>query len=147
MVAVSSKVDATMVELKSLAERPLIRGRKPHFVYFGGGTPSYLSANLLGELTDRMKAILPWDEAKEVAFEGEPGTLNPAKLAAIKQIGVTRLSLGIEHFGDHVLEINGRAHRSGEVFAAFERARHENFDQINVDLIAGMVEETEVGKS
>jgi oxygen-independent coproporphyrinogen III oxidase len=140
---IQAYLDATMVELKSLAERPLIKGRKPYFVYFGGGTPSYLSARQLTELTDRMKAILPWDEAKEIAFEGEPGTLNAAKLAAIKQIGVTRLSLGIEHFDDHVLEINGRAHRSGEVFAAFERARHENFDQINVDLIAGMVEETE----
>src|SRR5688572_981324 len=140
---IQSYLDATIAELKSLAERPLIAGRKPHFVYFGGGTPSYLSAKQLGELTDRMKAILPWDEAEEIAFEGEPGTLNPAKLAAIKQVGVTRLSLGVEHFDDHVLEINGRAHRSGEVYGAYERARAENFSQINIDLIAGMVEETE----
>jgi len=81
-------LDATLAELKMLAERPLIQGRKPHFVYFGGGTPSYLSAKQLTELTDQMKAILPWDEAREVAFECEPGTLNPGKLAAIKQIGV-----------------------------------------------------------
>jgi oxygen-independent coproporphyrinogen III oxidase len=140
---IQSYLDATIAELKSLAERPLIRGRKPHFVYFGGGTPSYLSAKQLGELTDRMKAILPWDEAKEIAFEAEPGTLNPAKVAAIKQVGVTRLSLGIENFDDHILQINGRAHRSGEVFGAYERARVEGFEQINVDLIAGMVEETE----
>jgi oxygen-independent coproporphyrinogen-3 oxidase len=140
---IQAYLDATMAELKSIAERPLIRGRKPHFVYFGGGTPSYLSAKQLTELTDRMKAILPWDEAEEIAFEGEPGTLNAAKLAAIKQVGVTRLSLGVEHFDDHVLEINGRAHRSGEVYAAYERARAEKFSQINIDLIAGMVEETE----
>ena len=56
---------------------------------------------------------------------------------------VTRLSLGIENFDDHILEINGRAHRSPEVFTAFERARAEKFAQINVDLIAGMLEETE----
>ena len=117
---IQTYLDATITELKSLAERPLINGRKPHFVYFGGGTPSYLSAKQLHELTDKLKAILPWDEAEEVAFEGEPGTLNAAKLAAIKQIGVTRLSLGIEHFDDHVLEINGRAHRSGEVYTAYE---------------------------
>ncbi len=140
---IQAYLDATMLELKSLAERPLIRGRKPHFVYFGGGTPSYLSAKQLIDLTDRMKAILPWDAAEEIAFEGEPGTLNAAKLAAIKQVGVTRLSLGVEHFDDHVLEINGRAHRSGEVYTAYERARAENFSQINIDLIAGMVEETE----
>jgi oxygen-independent coproporphyrinogen III oxidase len=140
---IQTYLDATIAELKSLAERPLVQGRKPHFVYFGGGTPSYLSAKQLGELTDRLKAILPWDAAEEVAFEAEPGTLNPGKLTAIKQVGVTRLSLGIENFDDHILEINGRAHRSGEVFTAYERARAENFAQINVDLIAGMVEETE----
>ena len=140
---IQAYLDATIAELQAIAARPLYRGRKPHFVYFGGGTPSYLSARQLHELTDRLKAVLPWDEAEEVAFEGEPGTLNAAKLAAIKQVGVTRLSLGIEHFDDHVLEINGRAHRSGEVYAAYERARAENFSQINIDLIAGMVEETE----
>jgi len=134
---------ATIAELKSIAERPLINGRKPHFVYFGGGTPSYLSENQLRELTDEMKAVLPWDEAEEVAFECEPGTLTPGKLAAVKAMGVTRLSLGIENFDDHILEINGRAHRSAEVFGAYERARAENFDQINIDLIAGMLEETE----
>ncbi|MFM1558459.1 MAG: coproporphyrinogen-III oxidase family protein [Roseibacillus sp.] len=136
-------LDCTMRELEMLAKKPLLAGRKPHFVYFGGGTPSYLSAKQLVELTDRMKAILPWDEAEEVAFECEPGTLNPGKLAAIKEIGVTRISLGIENFDDHILEINGRAHRSKEVWRAYERAQAEEFDQINIDLIAGMLEETE----
>ncbi len=136
-------LDATIAELKAIGERPLIEGRKPHFVYFGGGTPSYLSAKQLGELTSQMKAVLPWDEAEEVAFECEPGTLNPGKLTAIKDIGVTRLSLGVENFDDHILVINGRAHRSPEVFQAYERAQAEQFDQINIDLIAGMLEETE----
>jgi oxygen-independent coproporphyrinogen III oxidase len=140
---IQTYLDATIAELKALAERPLLRGRRPHFVYFGGGTPSYLSARQLIELTNQMKAILPWDHAHEVAFECEPGTLNPGKLSAIKEIGVTRLSLGIENFDDHILEINGRAHRSAEVFGAYERARAEKFEQINIDLIAGMVEETE----
>jgi len=136
-------LDSTVKELEMMARKPLIEGRKPQFIYFGGGTPSYLSAKQLGELTDRMKAILPWDAAEEVAFEAEPGTLNPGKLAAIKDVGVTRLSLGIENFDDHILEINGRAHRSKEVERAYERARAENFDQINIDLISGMIEETE----
>ena len=140
---IKSYLDSTVTELEMMARKPLIEGRKPHFVYFGGGTPSYLSAKQLGGLTDRMKAILPWDEAEEVAFECEPGTLNPGKLAAIKDIGVTRLSLGIENFDDHILEINGRAHRSKEVGRAYERAQAEGFDQINIDLIAGMIEETE----
>lgn len=136
-------LDATIRELEMMAARPLIAGRKPQFIYFGGGTPSYLSAKQLTVLTDRMKAIIPWDAAEEVAFECEPGTLNPGKLQAIKDIGVTRLSLGIENFDDRILEINGRAHRSKEVWHAYEAARAVNFQQINIDLIAGMLEESE----
>ena len=134
---------ATMQELRQYAEKPYLQGRKPKYVYFGGGTPSYLSAQQLMELTDEMKAILPWDEAEEVTFECEPGTLSEKKLDVIKNFGVTRLSLGIENFNDHVLETNGRAHRSAEVFKAYEYARGLGYDNINVDLIAGMLEETE----
>ena len=54
----------------------------------------------------------PWDEAEEITFECEPGTLTEAKLAAIRELGVTRLSLGVENFDDDILELNGRAHRS-----------------------------------
>lgn len=140
---IKNYLDATVKELEMMASRPLIEGRKPQFVYFGGGTPSYLSSKQLGNLTDRMKAILPWDEAEEVAFECEPGTLNTGKVSAIKDIGVTRLSLGIENFDDHLLEINGRAHRTKEVGRAYDRAIAEGFDQINIDLIAGMIEETD----
>ena len=90
-----------------------------------------------------MKAILSWDEAEEVTFECEPGTLTDHKLKVIREIGVTRLSLGVENFNDHVLEINGRAHRSREIRRAYHFARELDFPQINIDLIAGMVEETE----
>ena len=117
--------------------------RKPKFIYFGGGTPSYLSAKQLTELTDGMKKIMPWDEAEEVTFECEPGTLSRKKLEAIKNIGVTRLSLGVENFSDHILDINGRAHRSKEVFLSYKIARELGFENINVDLIAGMLEETD----
>ena len=136
-------LSATMEELKSYADKPYFKGRKPKFVYFGGGTPSYLSAKQLIELTDEMKKILPWDEAEEVTFECEPGTLSEKKLEVIKQFGVTRLSLGVENFDDHILEINGRAHRSKQVFRAYEFARGLGFDNINIDLIAGMLEETD----
>jgi oxygen-independent coproporphyrinogen III oxidase len=136
-------IDALLSELRSYAGRPFIGGRKPSFVYFGGGTPSYLSPDQLRTLFDGMKAILPWDDAQEIAFEGEPGTLNDIKLRTLREMGVTRLSLGIEHMDDHILEINGRAHRSKEVYRAYDFARQIGFPQINVDLIAGMVEETD----
>ncbi len=136
-------LDALLAELAVYASQPVIGGRKPKFIYFGGGTPSYLSPDQLKFLTDGMKRLLPWDEVEEVTFEAEPGTLTDHKLRAIRELGVTRLSLGIEHFDDHILEINGRAHRSKEIARAYAYAREIGFPQINIDLIAGMVEETE----
>jgi oxygen-independent coproporphyrinogen-3 oxidase len=142
-VDVQRYADALIRELSLYVQLPFLGGRKPKFIYFGGGTPSYLSARQLADLTNRMKQLLSWDEAEEVAFECEPGTLTEPKLRAIREMGVTRLSLGIENFDDHILEINGRAHRSGEIDRAYEYARSIDFPQINIDLIAGMVEETE----
>lgn len=136
-------LDAGMQELGRYASAPFISGRKPRFVYFGGGTPSYLSVKQLSALTGRMKELLPWDQVEEVTFEAEPGTLNEAKLHAIRELGVTRLSLGVENFDSHILEINGRAHRADEIQRAYNAARAAGFPQINVDLISGMVEETE----
>jgi oxygen-independent coproporphyrinogen-3 oxidase len=132
-----------MLELGKYAAAPFVNKRKPKFVYFGGGTPSYLSVNQLKSLTDRMKELFPWDEVEEVTFEAEPGTLSEAKLAAIRKLGVTRLSLGVENFDSHILEINGRAHRADEIQRAYRWAKEAGFPQINIDLISGMVEETE----
>ncbi len=137
-------IDYGMTEFERYAATPRMAGRKPKFVYFGGGTPSYLSVSQLKTLTDRMKALMPWDEVEEVAFEAEPGTLNEQKLAAIREIGVTRLSLGVENFDKHLLEVNGRAHREDEIYRAYQFARSVGFPQINIDLIAGMIEETDV---
>lgn len=141
--AINGYIEAALKELALYRDRAFVGGRKPNFVYFGGGTPSYLSVNQLRHLTDGMKAMLPWDEAEEVTFECEPGTLNETKLAAIRELGVTRLSLGVENFSERILEINGRAHRGKEIHRAYDYARHVGFPQINIDLIAGMIEETE----
>jgi len=119
-----------------------VGGRPLLYVYFGGGTPSFLSAAQLRGLTQRIKQFLPWDGAEEVTFECEPGTLQQHKLAALKSLGVTRLSLGIENFDDQILEENGRAHLSAEIYRAYAWARDLHFDQINIDLIAGMVGES-----
>ncbi len=141
--AINGYLKAAAKELELYRQQPFIGDRDLDFIYFGGGTPSYLSVDQLTQLTDDLKRTLPWDKAREVAFECEPGTLTPHKLKAIRDIGVTRLSLGIENFDDHILEINGRAHRTKEIGRAYEYARELEFPQINIDLIAGMVEETE----
>lgn len=141
--AIKAYLDLAVRELELYGQKPFIGGRKPQFIYFGGGTPSYLSESQLLDLTNRMKGILPWDAAEEVTFECEPGTLSDHKLKTIRELGVTRLSLGVENFSDHILDINGRAHRSREIHRAYQFARELEFPQINIDLIAGMVEETE----
>ena len=65
-----------------------------------------------------------WNGAEEITFECEPGTLTEPKLEAIRKLGVTRLSLGVENFDDHILEVNGRAHRSPEIDRTYgSRAR------------------------
>ena len=139
---INAYLDAGIKEFERYSRTSYLAGRKPRFVYFGGGTPSYLSIDQLTDLTNRMKDLFPWDETEEVAFEAEPGTLTEKKLEALRDIGVTRLSLGIENFDDHILEVNGRAHRSKEAFRALGFAKTLGFDQVNIDLIAGMMDET-----
>lgn len=141
--AIEDYVQSLVAEVGMLAERQGTQNRKLKFVYFGGGTPSYLSAKQLRSLRERMSEYISWDDAEEVTFECEPGTLSLDKVKTLKDIGVTRVSLGIENFDDKILEENGRAHLSPEVMKAYGWLKDVGFPQINVDLIAGMVGETD----
>ncbi|HYE19654.1 MAG TPA: coproporphyrinogen-III oxidase family protein [Tepidisphaeraceae bacterium] len=140
---VETYLSALSQEIALYADRPGFGGRQFEFVYFGGGTPSFLSNAQLERLVERINKNWRWDAAKEVTFECEPGTLKESKLQTIKKIGVTRLSLGVEHFDDEILSINGRAHKSPEVYRAWDWIRSVGFNQVNIDLIAGMLGETE----
>jgi oxygen-independent coproporphyrinogen-3 oxidase len=139
---VETYLDALIKEVSLYSTLPVVGGRPLKYVYFGGGTPSFLSASQLRRLMTRLNQIMPWVGAEEVTFECEPGTLQQHKLEALKELGVTRLSLGIENFDDLILEQNGRAHLSGEIYQAYGWARDLHFPQINIDLIAGMVGES-----
>jgi oxygen-independent coproporphyrinogen III oxidase len=139
---VQTYLDALSHEVELYSRLPSVAGRPLKFVYFGGGTPSFISANHLKNLSKKLKASIPWTGAEEVTFECEPGTLTQAKLEVIKEIGVTRLSLGVESFDDFVLEENGRAHRSKEIFRVMPWIQELKFQQLNIDLIAGMLGET-----
>src|SRR5687768_9661321 len=130
-------------EWEMYARQPAIAGRPLNFVYFGGGTPSFLSTHQLQKLVKHLTHVTPWNQAEEITFECEPGTLTQAKLEAIRRMGVSRLSLGVENFDDRILEINGRAHRSPEIERAYRFARDLGFPQINIDLIAGMLGESD----
>jgi oxygen-independent coproporphyrinogen-3 oxidase len=140
---VQQYLDTLAREWELFAAQPALAGRPLDFVYFGGGTPSFLSTQQLDGLVRRLTAVTPWSSAREITFECEPGTLTEPKLAAIRGHGITRLSLGVENFDDRILELNGRAHRSAEIGRAYRYARSLGFPQINIDLIAGMLGETD----
>ena len=129
-------------EIELVSALPCMGGRPFRFVYFGGGTPSYLSARQLTSLVDRLRANIDWTQAEEVTFECEPGTLSEPKVQTLRDLGVTRLSLGVESFSDAILEENGRAHLSHEIYRAWAWIRAAAFPNVNIDLIAGMVGET-----
>ena len=138
---VDTYLSAITKEVELLARTPAVGGRHLDYVYFGGGTPSYLSSDQLRRLMTQVKAVLPWDGAREVAFECEPGTLQRHKLETLKELGVTRLSLGVENFKPEILKYNGRAHLEEEIHRSYGWARELGFAQVNIDLIAGMVGE------
>jgi oxygen-independent coproporphyrinogen-3 oxidase len=141
--AIEDYVKALIQELELISHRSAIGNRELLFVYFGGGTPSYLSSKQLRSLRDRMSEFITWDRAQEVTFECEPGTLSMEKLETLRDIGITRISLGVENFDDKILEENGRAHLSPEVMRAYDWIQQVGFPQVNIDLIAGMVGETD----
>lgn len=139
---IENYVSALSREMELVSQLPVMGQRPFRFVYFGGGTPSFLSARQLTSLVDRLRRNVAWDAAEEVTFECEPGTLSEPKVRTIRELGVTRISLGIENFSDEILRENGRAHLSGEIYRAWEWITAAAFPNVNIDLIAGMVGET-----
>jgi oxygen-independent coproporphyrinogen-3 oxidase len=139
---VQTYLDAMAREVELHAEHPALAGRPVDFIYFGGGTPSFISTRHLGRLVERVQKAMPWGAAREITFECEPGTLSQAKLQAIRGLGITRLSLGVENFNDAILAANGRAHLSEEIDRVLPWIAALDYDQLNIDLIAGMVGET-----
>jgi len=135
-------VSALSKEIELVSQQPAMGGRPFRFVYFGGGTPSFLSARQLTSLVDRLRDNISWEQAEEVTFECEPGTLQEKKVHTLRELGVTRLSLGVENFTDEVLEENGRAHLSKQIYQAWDWIQDAAFPNVNIDLIAGMVGET-----
>jgi oxygen-independent coproporphyrinogen-3 oxidase len=140
--AIERYVSALCQEISLVAQQPFMQDRQFRFVYFGGGTPSFLSVKQLESLMERLHRHVDWNGAEEVTFECEPGTLSEPKVQALKKLGVTRLSLGVENFSDAILEENGRAHLSKEVYRAWEWISKAEFANVNIDLISGMVGET-----
>lgn len=139
---IETYVSALSREIELVSQLDVMGQRPFRFVYFGGGTPSFLSSKQLRSLVERLQQNINWDKAEEVTFECEPGTLQENKVHTLKELGVTRLSLGVENYTDSILEENGRAHLSKQVFQAWDWIKAADFQNVNIDLIAGMVGET-----
>jgi putative oxygen-independent coproporphyrinogen III oxidase len=107
-------------------------------VFFGGGTPSLLSAAQL----DRLLNAFPRTADAEVTAECNPDTVDEAKLAGYRRAGVNRLSFGVQSMVPHVLEALGRTHDPKNVWSAVRSARRVGFGNVNLDLIYGAAEES-----
>jgi oxygen-independent coproporphyrinogen-3 oxidase len=106
-------------------------------VFFGGGTPSLLSADELGEILNRLRKFFAVRPDAEVTVEANPESVDAAKMEGYRAAGVNRLSLGVQSLDDRALSVLGRLHSAREAREAFAAARRAGFDNINVDLIYG----------
>ncbi|OGU08092.1 MAG: coproporphyrinogen III oxidase [Geobacteraceae bacterium GWC2_58_44] len=110
-------------------------------LYFGGGTPSLMPPELVGRLVEAAQRF-GLEPGAEVTLEANPGTLTPEKLAGYRAAGVNRLSLGIQSFEDRLLSTLGRVHTAREAVDAFEAARRAGFDNISIDLMHSLPEQS-----
>lgn len=130
---------ALLHELEWEAERA--KGRTVETVYFGGGTPSLLSAEGFTRLLDGIRERVALAPDAEISMEANPGTADEAKFEAYAQAGVNRLSLGVQSFDDSSLRRLGRIHDRADALRALEKATRI-FPRVNADLMFGLPYET-----
>lgn len=130
-------------EIKRTAEIANKLGLRLETVYFGGGTPTTLSAEQLDTVLRTVNKCFDMSTCREFTVEaGRPDTIDSAKLFALKENKVDRISINPQTTNDEVLKTIGRKHTAKQFFDAFELARKCGFDNINTDLIAGLPTDT-----
>lgn len=120
------------------AEMPRIWGRTISSVFIGGGTPSLFSASALDKLMSGIRALTALQPTAEVTMEANPGTFEQDKFSDFKQLGINRLSIGVQSFNDQYLTALGRIHSGGEAQRAIGIAKTAGFDNLNIDLMFGL---------
>lgn len=141
VAAYASKVeqylDALMKEMDFVAKAML--GRRLDTVYFGGGTPTTLSAGQLERLLVHLEQCFDLTHVAELTVEaGRPDSITPEKLAVLKRHQVERISINPQTMNDETLSVIGRRHSAAQVTEAFQMARTAGFDNINMDIILGL---------
>jgi oxygen-independent coproporphyrinogen-3 oxidase len=120
---------------------PQVWGRPVYSVFFGGGTPSLLSARGLDDLLSAIRARLPLAPDAEITLEANPGTFEARKFAEFRALGINRLSIGIQSFNPAHLKALGRIHDAAQARAAIEIAQ-ASFDNFNLDLMYALPAQT-----
>ena len=134
--AMAPYVEAAMEEGRLWGER---LGHPPAAtVFFGGGTPSYLKAGQLEALLSALVGSFPLAHGAEVTAEANPGDLDDAKLNAMLEMGINRLSIGVQSLHDGLLKMLGRRHTAAEAVMAYRRARGAGFRNVSLDLMFGL---------
>ncbi|MDD4031792.1 MAG: radical SAM family heme chaperone HemW [Bacteroidales bacterium] len=129
--------------LKALSKELVMRSGEPAYLkadtlYFGGGTPSLLSLKELENLLEVIHCHYVLDPAAEITFEANPDDLTPSYLQGIRNLGINRLSIGIQSLDDRILKWMNRRHTAAEGLQSVQRAACAGFNNISVDLIYGI---------
>ncbi|MBI2171998.1 MAG: radical SAM family heme chaperone HemW [Chloroflexi bacterium] len=111
-------------------------------IFFGGGTPSYLPPQHIQRLMDTARASFHLLPDAEATLESNPGDVTPERLAAWRQAGINRLSIGVQSLDDGLLSLLGRRHTSAEAVQAYRNARAAGFTNVNLDLMFGLPRQT-----
>lgn len=123
-------------------DQMLAQGRKITSIFFGGGTPSMLSAAAIGKILQDAENIIGFESDIEITLEANPGTFEQEKFSGFRAAGVNRLSIGIQSFNDQQLKLLGRVHGRDEALRAVGVARTAGFDNLNLDLMHGLPEQS-----
>lgn len=129
-------VDALCEELSRWGG--LLPDRSAGTVFFGGGTPSYLSSQDIGRIMDSLRAGFPLEQDAEVTLEANPGDITPEKASGWLEAGFNRVSMGVQSFDDALLQTLGRRHDSEGAKRSFEILREAGFDNRTLDLMFGL---------
>lgn len=121
-----------------VARKDYLNGLPVSTIYFGGGTPSLLTPAELKAILDRIKTLFSVATDSEITLEANPDTLSPDYLASIKELGINRLSIGIQSFFDEDLRYLNRLHDSQHAMLCLGWTRDAGFDNITLDLIYGL---------
>jgi len=131
-------VDTLRREIELRARERELPIAKQATVYFGGGTPTVLSVEQIGEIVACLKKNGWWNGPAEATIEANPGTVNAEKLQALRRLGFDRISLGVQSLQDTELLALGRIHTADQALQAVEEAKQAGFQRINVDLMSGI---------